>query len=74
MYLTPTGIRSKSSIKASEGVDLFRVQFRDLVLTAAKIIGLIPHDQPVGHLVVVFARILPANSADGAVSAGCAGS
>jgi hypothetical protein len=39
-----------------------------------EVFGLIPHDQPVGHLVGVFARILPADSAHWAVSAGCAGS
>jgi hypothetical protein len=38
-----------------------------------KIRGLVPHDQPTGHL-VGFARILPANNADWAVFAGSAGS
>lgn len=38
------------------------------------VIGLDPHDQPFGHLVGNFARILPANSADLAVFAGYAGS
>jgi len=36
--------------------------------------GLDPHDQPFGHLVEKFARILPANSAHWAVFADYAGS